>query len=55
MEMWGWAGIQKYSENSTQHLTWEDFTGGPVAKTPYFQSRGPGASPGQETRSSMLQ
>ena len=32
-----------------------DFPGGPVAKTPCFQSRGPGSIPGQGTRSHMLE
>ena len=31
------------------------FPGGPVAKTSYFQCRGPGSIPGQGTRSHMLQ
>ena len=35
--------------------TWGDFSGGPVAKTPPSQLRGPGSIPGQETRSHMLQ
>lgn len=38
----GLGRIKKYSENSTQNLTREDFTGSPVAKTLYFQCRGPG-------------
>ena len=32
-----------------------DFPGGPVAKTPHYQRRGPGLIPGQGTRSHMLQ
>ena len=32
-----------------------DFPGGPVAKTPPSQLRGPGSIPGQGTRSHMLQ
>ena len=41
----GLGRIKKYSENSTQNLTREDFTGGPVAKTLYFQCRGPRGQP----------
>ena len=48
--MQGWAGIKKYSENSTQNLTWEDSTGGPVAKTPYFQHKGPKDQPWSEDK-----
>ena len=33
----------------------EDFPGGPVAKTPCSQCRGPGSTPDQGTRSHMLQ
>ena len=32
-----------------------DFPGGPVAKTPHYQRRGPGLIPGQGTRSYMPQ
>jgi len=31
-----------------------DFPGGPVAKTPHSQCRGPGSIPGQEARSHLL-
>ena len=36
------------------HITW-DFPGGPVAKTLYSQCRGPESTPGQGTKSHMLQ
>ena len=39
--------MEKKQKNS------KDFPGGPVAKTPYFQCRGPGLIPGQGTRPPM--